>query len=225
MGRTNRKLGDQMENSVPIRVLIVDDHSMVRKGLLAFLRNRSDLEVVAEARNGQEALELCRQLHPDVILMDLVMPVLGGVAATRQIRTSFPQVQVIALSSFSEKELIQDVLQAGAIGYLLKNVSGDELAEAIRNVHSRRPILAAEALQALVKPIAAEASLGKDLTRREKEVLALLVKGMSNPEIAVALSISRATVKVQVSSILSKLGVSRRAEAISLAMEHRLIQQ
>lgn len=214
-----------MENSVPIRVLIVDDHSMVRKGLLAFLRNRSDLEVVAEARNGQEALELCRQLHPDVILMDLVMPVLGSVAATRQIRTSFPQVQVIALSSFSEKELIQDVLQAGAIGYLLKNVSGDELAEAIRNVHFGRPILAAEALQALVKPIAAEASLGKDLTRREKEVLALLVKGMSNPEIAVALSISRATVKVQVSSILSKLGVSRRVEAISLAMEHRLIQQ
>lgn len=214
-----------MEETKTIRVLIVDDHSMVRKGLMTFLKNRSDLEVVGEARDGQEAADLCDRLKPDVILMDLVMPVLGGVAATRLIRQRCPQVQVIALTSFQEKELVQDALQAGAIGYLLKNISGDELAEAIRQAHSGRPTLAAEALQALVQPNAQEASLGKDLTRRESEVLALLVKGMSNPEIAESLCISRATVKVQVSSILSKLGVSNRAEAISLAIQHKLVKQ
>jgi NarL family two-component system response regulator LiaR len=213
-----------METSKTIRVLIVDDHSMVRKGLLTFLKNRPDLEVVGEARDGQEAADLCERLQPDVILMDLVMPVLGGVAATRLIRQRCPEAQVIALTSFQEKELVQDALQAGAIGYLLKNVSGDELVEAIRKAHAGRPTLAPEALQALVQPTQAEARLGKDLTRRELEVLALLVKGMSNPEIAESLYISRATVKVQVSSILSKLGVSKRAEAISLAIQHKLVK-
>lgn len=213
-----------METSQTIRVLIVDDHSMVRKGLLTFLKNQPDLEVVGEARDGQEAADVCARLQPDVILMDLVMPVLGGVAATRLIRQRCPEAQVIALTSFQEKELVQDALQAGAIGYLLKNVSGDELAEAIRHAHAGRPTLAPEALQALVQTTPAEASLGKDLTRRELEVLALLVKGLSNPEIAERLSVSRATVKVQVSSILSKLGVSNRAEAISLAIQHKLVK-
>jgi NarL family two-component system response regulator LiaR len=213
-----------METPKTIRVLIVDDHSMVRKGLVTFLKNRPDLEVVGEARDGREATELCERLQPDVILMDLIMPVLGGVAATRLIRQRCPQVQVIALTSFQEKELVQDALQAGAIGYLLKNVSGDELAEAIRQAYTGRPTLAPEALQALVQPGSAEAALGKDLTRREREVLALLAKGMSNPEIAESLCISRATVKVQVSSILSKLAVSNRAEAISLAIQHKLVR-
>jgi NarL family two-component system response regulator LiaR len=212
-----------METSKTIRVLIADDHSMVRKGLITFLKNRPGLEVVGEVRDGQEAADLCDRLQPDVILMDLVMPVLGGVAATRLIRQRCPEVQVIALTSFQEKELIQDALQAGAIGYLLKNVSGDELAEAIRQAHAGRPTLAPEALQALVQPTTAEASIGKDLTRRELEVLALLAKGMSNPEIAERLCISRATVKVQVSSILSKLGVSNRTEAISLAIQNKLV--
>jgi NarL family two-component system response regulator LiaR len=213
-----------MDAPKSIRVLIVDDHSMVRKGLMTFLKNRPDLEIVGEARNGQEATDLCARLQPDVILMDLVMPVLGGVAATRLIRQRCPEAQVIALTSFQEKELVQEALQAGAIGYLLKNVSGDELAEAIRQAHAGRPTLAPEALQALVQPGPTEASLGKDLTRRELEVLALLAKGMSNPEIADRLCISRATVKVQVSSILSKLGVSNRAEAISLAIQHKLVK-
>jgi two-component system, NarL family, response regulator LiaR len=159
-----------------------------------------------------------------VILMDLVMPVLGGVAATRIIRQRSPKSQVIALTSFQEKELIQDVLQAGAIGYLLKNVSGDELAQAIRCAYAGRPVLAPEALQALLQPSLGEIALGKDLTRREQEVLELLVKGLSNPEIAERLSTSRATVKVQVSSILSKLGVSNRAEAISLAIRYKLVR-
>ncbi len=196
---------------------------MVRKGLLAILKNKPELELVGEARDGREAIECCGQLKPDVVLMDLVMPELGGVAATRAIHQRWPNVRVIALTSFQEKELVQDALQAGAIGYLLKNVSGDELAEAIRQAHGGRPTLAPEAVQALVQP-ARRGDHAADLTRREQEVLALLVKGMSNPEIAERLVISRATVKVHVSSILSKLGVASRGEAISLAIQNKLVR-
>jgi len=208
----------------PIRVLIVDDHAMVRKGLVAFLKNEPALELVGEARDGREAIECCEQLHPDVILMDLIMPELGGVAATRTIHQRWPNVQVIALTSFQEKELVQDALQAGAIGYLLKNVSGDELCEAIRQAYGGRPTLAPEAVQALIQPPSEAESMAADLTRREQEVLALLVKGMSNPEIAERLVISRSTVKVHISSILSKLGVASRGEAISLAIQNKLVR-
>jgi len=207
-----------------IRVMIVDDHAMVRKGLVAFLKNEPALELVGEAGDGREAIECCEQLQPDVILMDLVMPDLGGVAATRTIHQRWPQVQVIALTSFQEKELVQDALQAGAIGYLLKNVSGEELADAIRQAYVGRPTLAPEAVQALIQPPSEAETLAADLTRREQEVLALLVKGMSNPEIAARLFISRSTVKVHVSSILSKLGVASRAEAISLAIQNKLVR-
>jgi NarL family two-component system response regulator LiaR len=210
--------------SEPIRVLIVDDHAMVRKGLVAILKNMPGLELAGEARDGQEAITCCGQLKPDVVLMDLVMPELGGVAATRAIHQRWPNIRVIALTSFQEKELVQDALQAGAIGYLLKNVSGDELAEAIRKAHGGQPTLAPEAIQALVQPVPETITLGADLTRREQAVLALLVKGMSNPEIAERLVISRATVKVHVSSILSKLGVASRAEAISLAIQNKLVR-
>ena len=213
-----------MNATQPIRVLIVDDHAMVRKGLISFLKNKPELELVGEARDGREAIEYCEQLQPDVILMDLVMPELGGVAATRTIHQRWPGVRVIALTSFQEKELVQDALQAGAIGYLLKNVSGDELAEAIRQAHGGRPTLAPEAVQALIQPPSEAEALAADLTRREQEVLALLVKGMSNPEIAERLFISRATVKVHISSILSKLGVASRAEAISLAIQNKLVR-
>ena len=208
----------------PIRVMIVDDHAMVRKGLVAFLKNEPALELVGEAGDGREAIECCEQLQPDVILMDLVMPDLGGVAATRTIHQRWPQVQVIALTSFQEKELVQDALQAGAIGYLLKNVSGEELADAIRQAYVGRPTLAPEAVQALIQPPSEAETLAADLTRREQEVLALLVKGMSNPEIAERLVISRSTVKVHISSILSKLGVSSRAKAISLAIQNKLVR-
>ncbi len=208
----------------PIRVLIVDDHAMVRKGLIAFLNHQPDLDLVGEASDGREAIGACEQNHPDVILMDLVMPEMGGVAATRTIHQRWPNVQVIALTSFQEKEFVQDALQAGAIGYLLKNVSGEELAEAIRQAHSGRPTLAPEAVQALIHPPSEVECLAANLTRREHEVLALLVKGMSNPEIAGQLFISRATVKVHISSILSKLGVASRAEAISLAIRNKLVR-
>ena len=121
-----------MSDTKPILVMIVDDHGMVRRGLIAYLLSEPDLEVVAEARDGQEAIQVCGKVKPDVILMDLVMPEMSGVAATRIIHNQYPEVQIIALTSFQEKELVQEALQAGAISYLLKNVSGEDLAEAIR---------------------------------------------------------------------------------------------
>ena len=212
-----------MADCSPIRVMIVDDHGMVRRGLLTYLKNEADVQVVGEARDGQEAVQLCAQLQPDVILMDLLMPKLDGVAATRLIRAQWPQVRVIALTSFGEKELVQNALQAGAISYLLKNATGSDLAEAIRAACAGRSILAAEAIEALIQPAAIESAPGVDLTTRERDVLALLVKGLSNPEIADRLSISRATVKVHISNILAKLEVSNRGEAIAVALQRKLV--
>ena len=215
-----------MGETGPIRVLIVDDHSMVRTGLATFIRVQPDLQLVGEARDGQAALRLCEQLEPDVILMDLVMPRMDGVAATRAIRERWPQVQVIALTSFQEKELVQDALQAGAISYLLKDVSTDELADAIRAAYAGRSTLAPEAAQALIqmaRSTSESPAPGHDLTPREREVLALMVEGLSNPQIGERLSISVTTVRSHVSNILSKLGVSNRAGAIALAVRNKLV--
>jgi len=209
----------------PIRVMIVDDHPMVRRGLAAFLKVSSGLEFVGEAGDGQEAVRLCTQFRPDVILMDLVMPIMSGAAATRDIRAKCPQVQVVALTSFQDKELVHEALEAGAISYLLKNVTADELAGAIRAAWAGRSTLAPEAMQALVQDANQEPALGFDLTTREREVLALMVQGLSNPNIAERLIVTRSTAKAHVSSILSKLGVTNRAEAISLALRHHLVPE
>jgi NarL family two-component system response regulator LiaR len=188
-----------MQKAEVIRVLIADDHGMVRKGLVSYLKNKHDLEVVGEACNGKEAIAQCEQLHPDVVLMDLIMPELGGVAATHTIHKNWPDIQVLALTSFQDRELVQDALQAGAISYLLKNISGDDLADAIRAAYAGRPTLSPEAVQSLIRRDETD-PVGRDLTRREQEVLEWMVKGL-------------------------KLGVSNRAEAISVAIQHKLVRR
>ena len=205
-----------------IHVLVVDDHAVVRRGLATFLLAFNDLLLAGEASSGAEAVQLCSEVQPDVVLMDLVMPDMDGATATQHIRQRYPAVQVIALTSFHEEDLVQRALQAGAIGYLLKNVSADQLAEAIRAASTGRPTLAPEAAQVLIQATTRSAAQGPGLTIREREVLALMVRGLTNSQIAHQLAISRSTVKFHVRSILSKLGVPSRTEAVVLAVQHHL---
>lgn len=206
-----------------IRVMLVDDHAVVRSGLSAFLMVHDDLELVAEADGGEEAIRRCAQVLPDVVIMDLVMPGMDGASTTRAIRERWPHIQVLALTSFKEDELVQGALQAGAIGYLLKNVAANELAEAIRAAYAGRPTLAPEAAQVLIKSATQPRRPEYDLTPREMEVLHLMVEGLNNNEIAERLVVSRSTVKFHVSSILAKLNVSSRTEAVALALHQKLV--
>jgi NarL family two-component system response regulator LiaR len=204
--------------------MLVDDHAMLRKGLKFFLAGFDDLELVGEAASGKEATRLCAELEPDVVLMDMIMPDMDGAAATEIIRQQSPEIQVIALTSFQEEDLIERALQAGAVSYLLKNVSAQALADAIRQAHEGRSTLAPEAAEVLVKATRQRASQRDyGLTDREQEVLSLLVEGLSNAEIAERLVISIATVKFHVRGILSKLGVSSRTEAVTVAWQENLI--
>ena len=209
--------------SRPIRVMLVDDHTMVRRGLAAFLKAFDDLELAGEAENGATAIQLCGEILPDVVLMDMVMPDMDGATATRAICQQYPQVQVIALTSFKEGELVKNALEAGAIAYLLKDVSADDLVRAIRAAQAGRVTLSPEAAQALVETANQPPKPGLDLTEREREVLALMVEGLNNTQIAGRLTVSPSTIKSHVSNILSKLGVASRTEAVALALRYKLV--
>ena len=207
-----------------IRVMIVDDHAVVRSGLTTFLLTCDNMELVGEASSGEQALALCEHARPDVILMDLVMPGMDGATATRLIREQFPEIQVIALTSFKEQDLVKGALQAGAIGYLLKDVSATELANAIQAATSGKPTLAPEAAQVLIQARQEQVNqIGYDLTDRECDVLSLMVLGLNNNEIAEKLVVSKSTAKFHVSSILSKLHASSRTEAVSIALKNDLV--
>jgi NarL family two-component system response regulator LiaR len=213
-----------MTDTKKIRVMLVDDHAVVRSGLATFLMVCDDMELVGEVSSGEQAIQLCAQAKPDVVLMDLVMSGMDGATATRIIRERCSDIQVIVLTSFKEQELVQGALQAGAIGYLLKDVTADELANAIRAAYAGKPTLAPEAAQVLIKATRMPAEkIGFDLTERELEVLALLVEGLNNNDIADRLVVSHSTAKFHVSSILSKLQATSRTEAVAIALQNNLV--
>jgi two-component system, NarL family, response regulator LiaR len=206
-----------------IRVVIADDHPLLRRGLETALQVYDDIELVGEAGDGREAVSACARLQPDVVLMDLVMPGIKGAAATREILERCPSTHVLVLTSYSDDALIQEALDAGAIGYLLKDISTAELADAIRKASAGKPTLAPEAVEVLMRRVAAPGPQVQDLTAREQQVLRLLADGLTNAEIAERLVVSVSTVKGHVSSLMTKLEASSRTEAATIAVRHRLI--
>jgi NarL family two-component system response regulator LiaR len=208
----------------PIQVLLIDDHAVVRRGLSAFLSTYSEIAVVGEASSGAEGIELASRLLPDVVLMDLLMPEMDGIEATRRIRAAVPSAQVIVLTSYSEDERIFPAIKAGALSYLLKDVKPDDLVRAIkaarRGEATLHPSVAARLMRELTD---ARTSPLEELTEREREVLTYIAQGMSNAEIAARLNIGERTVKTHVSNILSKLHLQDRTQAALLALRERLV--
>jgi NarL family two-component system response regulator LiaR len=209
---------------MPIRVLIADDHSVVRQGLHMFLSSDPELDIVGEARDGAEALALAHQLYPDVVLMDLLMPVMDGIAATAAIRRELPDTEVVALTSVLEDAAVIEAVRAGAIGYLLKDTEAHELRRAIKSAAAGQVQLAPQAAARLMREVRTPEKSCEALTEREMDVLRLLAQGHSNKEIAQNLSIGEQTVKTHVSHILDKLGVPSRTQAALYAMRIGLIQ-
>lgn len=210
-----------------IKVMIVDDHGIVRQGLRTYLDLLEDITVVAEAENGLDALEKVKQFNPDIVLMDLVMPEMDGIEATHKICGSYPGVKVIVLTSFTEDEKVFAAIKAGAVGYLLKDISPPELAKAIQAVHSGETHLHPEITKKLMNQFVSPKSdieiTPDELTPREMEVLQLIAQGLSNKELANKLTISEKTVKTHLSSIFSKLHLSDRTQAAIYALKHNLV--
>ena len=208
-----------------IRVLLVDDHAVVRRGLLGFFELLDDLEVVGEAEDGRRAVELVEELMPDVVLMDLLMPVMDGIAATAEIKARFPDVEVVALTSFIEEERVTAALEAGATGYLLKDADADDVAIAVRRAHAGEVHLDPQVARMLANRIRTrrdDAPPHEPLTEREREVLALVAKGHSNKEIATLLDITERTARTHVSNILGKLDLASRTQAALWAIDHKV---
>jgi DNA-binding NarL/FixJ family response regulator len=217
-----------MTDETVIRVLLVDDHEMVRQGLIYFLSTQPGIEISGEAKNGREAIALAGSLQPDVILMDIVMPELGGVEAIRLIREMHPEIAVLALSSFAEDAGVVRAIQAGALGYVMKDISPRELATAIRMVARGQVYLQPEVASRLAQGLRSENRAARtnpleSLTERELEVLCLVARGLSNHEIAATLCIAVKTVKAHVSSVLNKLELESRVQAALYAIQHRLV--
>src|SRR5688572_13051317 len=208
-------------SSQPIRIMIVDDHLMVRRGLTTFLKVFKEFELVGEAESGEVAVQLCEKFQPDIILMDMIMDGMDGAAATRLIRKQFPNIQVIALTSFKDEIHVKSALHAGAISFLLKDVSANELAQAIHSAYAGRSTISPEVTKSLMET-GQEPIPGNNLTEREHEVLLLMVEGLNNTQIASKLTVSPSTIKSHVSSILTKLGVASRTEAVAIALRNKL---
>ncbi|MGB5533463.1 MAG: response regulator transcription factor [Acidimicrobiia bacterium] len=213
-----------MTSQGPIRVLVVDDHKVVRKGLSTFISVHDDLELVGEAANGEEAIEQCAALRPDVVLMDMKMPVMDGPTAIGHMKARFPEVNIVALTSFDDEAFAQRALEAGAIGYLFKDVEEDELMSAIRLAGEGRGVIAPEAMRALVARSLNETDeYAAELTAREQATLELVATGLTNPQIADRLMISVSKVKFHVHNVLDKLGAKTRTEAVVIASREGLI--
>ncbi|MFE0561152.1 response regulator [Priestia megaterium] len=207
-----------------IKILIADDHHVVRKGLVFFLQTQPDLEIVGEASNGEEALKLATSLEPHIVLMDLSMPVLDGIEATKELKKQVPHIQVMILTSFSDQDHVIPALEAGASGYQLKESDPDELVAAIRKLmngeNQLHPKVTTHLLTRLTKSSEKKVNFIDHLTKREKDVLKEIAKGKSNKEIGTSLHITEKTVKTHVSNILSKLGVQDRTQAALYAVQH-----
>ncbi|WP_414579179.1 response regulator [Anabaena sp. CCY 9402-a] len=209
--------------TTPIRVMTVDDHEIIRGGIKFLLFAFDDIELVGEARSGDEAVRLCEKLHPDVVLMDLMMVGMNGAEATKAVRKKYPKIQVLILTSFFENDLVQQAIQAGAIGYLLKGVSIDELADTIRAAAMGRSMLTEEVVQALLQPHKPSSQSLYELSKRQQEVLAMLALGLSNEAIAQRMKLSPSTIRHHVSQVLNKLGVTNRTEAATRAVQVRFV--
>ena len=210
-----------------IRVLIADDHHVVRRGLLFFLKTQKDIEVVCEAKNVIEAVTLAESLQPDIILMDLVMPELDGIQATKRIKEKYPQIQILMLTSFSDRDHVVPAMEAGAAGYQLKDIEPDDLVQSIRQIMLGKNILHPEATTTLEKEREEEENAPhrlNPLTPREQDVLAELTKGKSNREIASSLFVTEKTVKTHISNIFTKLSVQDRTQAALYAVKHGLTE-